>query len=305
MKVVVSGASGLIGSALVPALAAAGHDIVRLVRRPASGSDEISWDPAGGVIGPPGLVGVDGLVNLSGAGIAAGKWTEDRKREILRSRLDSTRLLARTMATLDPAPRVFCSGSAVGWYGDAGPVARTEEDPAGPGFLADVVRQWEEAAQPAADAGIRTVLLRTGVVLSARGGALARQLPLLRLGLGGRFGRGDQYVPWIGIDDEVGAILHCLTHDDISGAVNVCAPAPVTNAEFTATLGRVLHRPTALPVPLVGPRLLFGREMVDEMLLAGQRALPGRLQASGYRFQTADLESALRRVLAKPARPAD
>lgn len=301
MKVVVSGASGLIGSALVPALVSAGHEVVSLVRRPASGPGEISWDPAGGVIGPPGLDGADGVVNLSGTGIADKKWTEARKQEILSSRLDSTRLLARTMATLDPLPRVFCSGSAVGWYGDTGPVARTEEDPAGPGFLADVVRQWEEAAQPAADAGIRTVLLRTGVVLSAKGGALAKQLPLFKLGLGGRFGRGDQYLAWVSVDDEVGAIVHCLTHDDISGAVNVCAPAPVTNAEFATTLGKVLHRPTALPVPLFGPRLLFGREVVDEMLLAGQRVLPARLQSSGYQFQTPDLESALRRVLDKPA----
>jgi hypothetical protein len=301
VKVVVSGASGLIGSALVPALASAGHEVVVLVRRPASGPGEISWDPAGGVIGPPGLDGVDGVVNLSGTGIADKKWTEERKREILQSRLDSTRLLARTLIALDPRPQVFCSGSAVGWYGDAGPAARTEEDPAGPGFLAEVVRQWEEAAQPAAEAGIRTVMLRTGVVLSAKGGALAKQLPLFKLGLGGRLGRGDQYLAWVSIDDEVGAIVHCLTHDDISGPVNVCAPAPVTNAEFTATLGKVLHRPTALPVPLVGPRLLFGREVVDEMFLAGQRVLPARLQGSGYKFLTPDLESALRRVLDKPA----
>lgn len=297
MKAAVSGASGLIGSALVPVLRAAGHDVVRLVRRPPQSSDEVEWDPAQGVIRPPGLDGVDAVVNLSGAGIADKRWTPERKQVLTESRLGPTRLLAETVASLSPQPAVFLSGSAIGWYGDTGSVAKTEEDPAGAGFAADLVRQWEEAATPAAAAGVRTVLARSGIVLSADGGALAKQLPLFKMGVGGRLGTGEQYLSWISIDDEVGAILHALTHDDLNGPVNLVAPAPVTNAEFTTELGRVLRRPTVLPVPLVGPRALFGRELVEELFLRGQRVMPARLEASGYQFRAPDLTTALRRIL--------
>lgn len=298
MKVAVSGSSGLIGTALVPALKSAGHEVVRLVRREQRAADEIEWDPTHDVIRPPGLAGVDAVVNLSGAGIGDKRWTPERKREILDSRVGPTRLLAETVAKLDPRPAAFLSGSAVGWYGDTGDVAKTEEDPAGGGFLAEVVRQWEAAAQPAIDAGVRTVLLRSGVVLSKEGGALARQLPFFKVGAGGRLGSGKQYLSWISIEDEVGAILHALTHEELNGPVNLVAPAPVTNAEFTSELGHALHRPTLVPIPLFGPRALFGKEMVEEMLLRGQRVLPARLEASGYQFQSADLGSALRKLLA-------
>lgn len=297
MKVAVSGASGLIGSALVPVLRGAGHDVVRLVRKPPQSTDEVEWDPAHGIIRSPGLAGVNAAVNLSGAGIAEKRWTPERKRVLLESRLGATRLLAETVATLSPQPEAFLSGSAIGWYGDTGSIAKTEEDPAGAGFAADLVRQWEEAAEPAAAAGVRTVLLRSGIVLSTEGGALAKQLPLFKLGAGGRLGTGEQYLSWISIDDEVGAILHALTHDDLTGPVNLVAPAPVTNAEFTVELGRALHRPTVLPVPLIGPRALFGRELVEELFLRGQRVMPARLEASGYQFRAPDLPTALRRIL--------
>lgn len=301
MRVAVTGSSGLIGSALVAALGQDGHDVVRLVRRAPARSDEVRWDPSAGVIQAPGLSGVDAVVNLAGAGIAEHRWTPARKAEILDSRVRGTRLVAETMAKMDDGPRVLLNGSAIGWYGDTGDSPRTEDDPAGAGFLASVARQWEEAAGAAVDAGIRTVYLRTGIVLAAEGGALKQQLPLFRFGVGGRLGSGRQYQSWISIDDEVAAIMWCLTTDSLRGPANLTAPNPVTNAEFAKTLGRVLHRPAVVPVPGFGPKLVFGSELVDQVILSGQRVLPAVLVGSGFGFRHADLEEALRAVLDRPA----
>jgi uncharacterized protein (TIGR01777 family) len=300
MDVAITGSSGLIGSALVDALRAAGHRPVRLVRRPASGEDEISWDPAAGTIDASSLEGIGAVVHLAGAGIGDKRWTDAYKQEILSSRTEGTSLVAKTVAGLDKKPSVLLSGSAIGFYGDRGDEELDETSPAGTGFLADVVVQWEASAQAAVDAGIRTSFLRTGIVLSPKGGALKKQLPLFKSGLGGRFGNGRNWQSWISIDDEVAAILFLLTAD-VSGPVNLTAPEPVTNREFTHVLGSVLRRPTALPVPKFGPKLLLGGELAEALLFTGQRVLPKRLEAAGFSFQDPTLEGALRRLLGKPA----
>ncbi len=300
MKVAVAGSSGLIGSGLVAGLRSDGHEVVRLVRRPVSGRDEIRWDPGKGKIDPADLEGMEGIVNLAGAGIGDKKWTPERRKEILDSRVVTTRLLAETAAKLDPKPRAFLNASGVGFYGyDCGSKVLTEADPRGDGFLADVVVAWEEAADAAEQAGIRTVLLRSGIVQSTAGGALAKQLLLFKLGAGGRMGSGQQYLPWISLADEVSAVLFCLTEDAVSGPVNLTAPAPVTNAEFTKTLGRVLHRPTLLPVPLLPVKTLLGEEIVREMLLGSTRARPAKLEEAGFRWLHPTLEAALRDILGK------
>lgn len=296
MDIVVTGSSGFIGSALVPALRAAGHQVRRLVRQAASGPDEVVWDPAAGTIDVDGLVGVDAAVHLAGAGIADKRWTSARKQEILESRTQGTALLAATLARLDPTPRVLLSGSAVGIYGDTGEATVTEESPRATGFLADVVDAWERAAQPAVDAGIRTATLRSGVVLSAEGGAMGKVLLLFKLGLGGPIGSGRQWWPWITLDDEIAAIVHLLDAD-VAGPVNLTAPNPVRYRDYAKAIGRALHRPTVLPTPMLGPTLLLGRELAHALLGQSQRVLPARLEASGYTFRHPTIDGAMSALL--------
>lgn len=299
MDVVITGSSGLIGTALRAALEDAGHRPIALVRRaPTPGADEIQWDVEAGTIDASSLEGIDAVVHLAGAGIGDKRWNAAYKRLVLESRTKGTALLAETLAGLDDKPSVFLSGSAIGYYGPRGEEIITEATPAGDTFLADVCVQWEAAAQPAVDAGIPTAFLRTGIVQTAEGGALQKQLPLFKLGVGGRFGSGRQYQSWITLDDEVGAIVHLLTAG-VTGPVNLTAPEPVTNAEFAKTLGKVLKRPAVFPVPAFGPRLLLGREMADALLFESQRILPEVLEASGYTFQHPTLETGLRAVLGK------
>jgi uncharacterized protein (TIGR01777 family) len=298
MRIVISGASGLIGTALSSSLTAKGHTVVRLVRRPAAGAGEITWDPAAASLDPAALDGVDAVVNLSGAGIGDRRWTAEYKRELLDSRLRTTELLASTIAGAERRPGVFLSGSAIGWYGPRGDEELDESSSGGDSFLADICRQWEAAAGAASAAGVRTALLRTGIVLSPKGGALKKQLPLFKLALGGRFGKGTQWQSWISIDDEVGAIEHLLTAD-VEGPVNLTAPQPVTNREFTEVLGRVLKRPAVVPIPSFGPKLLLGGELADALLFTGQRVLPARLTSSGFEFAHPTLEVALRALLGR------
>lgn len=296
MRVVVSGASGLIGTALVPSLRSSGHEVHRLVRREATETDEIRWDPAAGELDASLLQGVDALVNLSGENLGK-RWTDARKRAILDSRVQSTELLARTAAALDPKPSVLVVASAVGIYGDRGDEILTEESAAGAGFLADVVHAWEAAADPAREAGIRVVHLRQGIVISKDGGALKPMLLPFKLGVGGRVGSGKQWWSWIGMDDLVASYAHVL-EGDLAGAVNATTPNPATNDQFTKALGSALHRPTVLPVPGFAARTLFG-EMGDAMLLGGQRVLPARLVEAGFDFSAPTIDLALERALAE------
>jgi uncharacterized protein (TIGR01777 family) len=299
LEILVTGASGLVGSALVAFLTTGGHRVVRLVRgTPSAGEAAVRWDPAAGTIDTAALEGLDAAVHLAGESIAGGRWSEARKARIRESRTRGTRLLAGALARLARPPRVLVSASAVGYYGDRGAETLDETSAPGRGFLAEVCRAWEAATAPAAERGVRVVHLRTGVVLSAAGGALARMLPPFRLGAGGPLGSGEQYVSWIALDDLLGVVLHALRTDALAGAVNAVAPQPVTNAVFSATLGRVLRRPAAIPLPAVAARLAFG-EMADELLLAGARVEPARLRATGYRFRQADLEDALRHTLGR------
>jgi len=292
MRIIVSGASGLIGSALVPHLASRGHDVVRLVRRSA-GAGESQWNPARGEIDANVVGTADAIIHLSGAGIGDKRWSNSYKREILDSRVKSTKLLASVIAGAAKRPGVFLSGSAIGYYGARGDETLDETSTAGDGFLADVCKQWEAAA---IGAGTRTVFLRTGIVLSPKGGALKKQLPLFKAGLGGRFGRGDQWQSWISITDEIRAIEFLLT-SSITGPVNLTAPAPVTNVEFSRVLGNVLQRPAILPVPSIGPKLLLGGELADALLFTGQRVLPRTLSSAGFQFDHPTLEIALRALL--------
>jgi uncharacterized protein (TIGR01777 family) len=294
VKVLVTGSHGLIGTALCSALEAGGHQVVRLVR---GGGGPVTWDPAAGILDDQAFDGVDAVVNLAGAGIGDKRWSPARKQEILDSRIKSTDLLSRRLASLPAKPRVLVSGSAVGFYGDRGDEQLDEESPAGAGFLVGLVQRWEAATAPASEAGVRVVHLRSGIVQSPAGGALGKQLPLFKFGVGGRLASGRQYVSWISIDDEVGAILHALTTEDLVGPANLTAPNPVTNASYTKTLARVLGRPALIPVPRFGLALVFGREAAGEMLVGGQRVLPRKLEQSGYRFRQPDLEGALRSLL--------
>jgi uncharacterized protein (TIGR01777 family) len=295
MRVIISGSSGLIGSALSDTLRAAGHEVVALVRRPASNANEVQWDPAKGVLDAESLAGADAVVHLAGAGIGDHRWTDDYKREVLESRTRSTTLLAERIAECSARPPVLLSGSAIGIYGASDDRQLDEMSPAGTGFLADVCVQWEAGTAAAAEAGVRVAHLRTGIVLTRQGGALKKMLPLFKLGVGGKFGHGRQWMSWISLPDEVDAIVHLLTHD-VHGPVNLTAPAPVTGAEFATTLGKVLHRPAKVPVPAFGPKLLLGSELADALLFTGQRVLPTVLQRSGYEFQHSTLTDALQAV---------
>ena len=295
MKIVVTGASGLVGSALVPALEARGHDVLRLVRRAPSGASEVSWDPEAGSLDATALDGADAIVNVSGENIGK-RWTESRKREILDSRVQTTDLLARTAASLERRPRVFVCASAVGYYGDRGDEILTETAESGGGFLAEVCRAWEAAAAPAREAGIRVANLRQGLVL-AGGGVLDRMRTPFKLGVGGRVGSGKQWWSWIAIDDLTAGYAFVL-EGDLEGAVNLTSPNPVTNAQFTRALGQALGRPTVFPLPAFAARAAFG-EMGEEMLLGGQRVLPARLLDAGFEFGRAELEQTLRTTLGK------
>ena len=292
MNILVTGASGLVGSALVPSLTADGHRITRLVRsQPRPGAAEVRWDPESGSVDAAGLEGMDAVVHLAGENIASGRWTAERKARIRDSRVTGTRILCEALAGLAQPPKVLVSASAIGYYGDRGDELLREERAPGSGFLPDVCRAWEAATQPAEQKGIRVTPLRTGVVLSPHGGALAKMLLPFKWGLGGVIGSGTQYMSWISLDDVVGAIHHALTTDALRGPVNIVAPHPVTNSVFTKTLGQVLGRPTLLPMPAFAARLAFG-EMADALLLASARVEPARLTASKYAFRYPQLRCA-------------
>lgn len=301
MRIIVSGASGLIGTALVPALRTAGHEVGRLVRdRTASAPGDVRWSPAEGAIETSGLDGVDGVVHLSGEPIFPGwgrRWTRAKRARIRESRVDTTALLARSLAGLTRKPRVLVLITGSGYYGDRGDEVLTEESRGGSGFLSDVSREWERAALPASEAGVRVVTLRTGLVLDRRGGLLGPLLLPFRLGLGGPIGHGRRYWSWITIDDLIGVFRFALETLERTGPVNAASPNPVTNGEFTRVLGRVLRRPTIIPVPPFVLRLIFGREAANEAMLTSARLAPTRLLAAGFRFQFPDLEGALRHVL--------
>ncbi|MFC4532286.1 epimerase [Sphaerisporangium dianthi] len=325
MAVVITGSSGLLGSALVRALRDEGRPVVRLVRRTPAAPDEAFWDPREGILAPSVLEGAEAVVHLAGAGIADRRWTPEHRRELVASRVDSTRTLAVTIAGLERRPAVWLSGSAIGFYGDTGehpveesfeppahwrplkPEAASEETAPGPSqraearahgqWLAELVLAWEAEVAPAEEAGVRVVRLRTGHVLSREGGYLGKMLPVFRLGLGAPLGSGRQYVSWIAVDDWVGAIKHIIAEPEVSGPVNLTAPTPVTNAEFTRALGRALHRPTMpVAVPGFALRAALG-DLADEGVLIGQRVLPRRLLEMGYRFAHPRLDDALAAIL--------
>jgi hypothetical protein len=295
MRILVTGSSGFIGSALVEALGARGDEVRRLVRREPSDEGEVHWDPASGCIDAAGLEGIDAAVHLAGENIV-GRWTRRKKARIRDSRILGTGLLSRTLAGLDRPPQVLASASGIGYYGSRGDEELSEQSAPGGGFLADMCRQWEGVTAPASDAGIRVVHLRFPMVLSRDGGALAAMLMPFRLGLGGVMGNGRQYWSYIALDDALAAVAHALDTPSIRGPLNVAAPNPVTNREFTRALGRVLRRPTLFRVPAFAARLSLG-QMADEMLLASARVLPERLTASGFSFGHPTLEPALRHLL--------
>ena len=296
MEVLISGATGLIGSALVPELEAKGHTVRRLTRHPRQEGD-IRWDIDAGTV-DGGLSGIDAVVHLAGESIAEGRWTEEKKRRILESRRKGTRLLAEKVAGLDEPPSVMVSVSATGYYGDRGNELLTEESESGDLFLSEVCREWEAAADPAREAGVRVVHPRFGIVLSTEGGALGATLPIFKLGGGGKIGSGGQYWSWVSFDDVIGVILHVMHSGDLSGPVNVVTPDSLTNAEYTGVLGKVLNRPTLFTVPAPAARIILG-EITDELLLASARVEPVRLQETGYSFRHPELEGALRHLLGR------
>jgi len=299
VRILVSGSSGLVGSALLPALAAAGDEVGRLLRPgTTAGPLDVAWDPAAGQLDATKLEEFDAVVHLAGENIAAGRWNAARKEAIRRSRVGGTLLLTRALARLKNPPATFVSASAIGFYGDRGDEILKETSDRGRGFLPAVCVAWESAAEPAEAAGLRVVHLRFGVILSRHGGALARMLLPFRLGLGGPVGDGRQFMSWITLDDAVGAIRHALDSTSIAGPVNAVSPAPLSNRDFGRTLGRVLRRPAIAPLPAFVARLAFG-EMADALLLASARVVPGVLQATGYRFRHPELEMALRHVLGR------
>ena len=301
MNIIVTGSTGLIGSALVPTLIAAGHHVTRFVRGSSTtevaGTRAVVWNPRENKIDKTEIETHDAVIHLAGESVAEGRWTEDKKRRILESRVESTRLLASAIAEATTRPRVYIGASATGFYGnERDDEVLTEQSAKGTDFLAHVVEQWEAAAQPVIAANVRSVFLRFGIVLSEKGGALLKLLTPFKLGAGGKLGSGTQYMSWVAMDDAIAAILHALEDESLSGAVNVVAPHPVTNAEFTETLARVLHRPAVFTVPAFAMRLAFG-EMADAALLKGQRVIPEKLEAGGFTFKYPHLEAALRHLI--------
>jgi uncharacterized protein (TIGR01777 family) len=296
MKILISGSHGLVGTALIKSLEAGGHELFRLVRYAPHSESEIEWSPDRYSIALARIEGFDAVVNLAGESIAEGRWTEDKKRRIRESRVKGTKLLGDALANLTDRPRTFICASAIGYYGNRGDEILTETSAPGNDFLADVCVEWEKATALATEKGIRVVNARFGVILDKKGGALAKMLPPFRLGLGGKIGSGKQWMSWIALDDVVGALKFALTNETLSGPVNFVAPSPVTNAEFTKTLGKALSRPTILPIPAFGVRLLFG-EMADALLLASQRVERARLKGADYQFEYSELAPALGHIL--------
>lgn len=296
-KIAVTGASGLVGSELVPTLRRNGYEVRCLVRRAPVGDDEVRWDPEARTIDREGLQGVTGVIHLAGDNVASGRWTDAKKARIRNSRVQGTGLLAEALAALTPRPRVFVSASAIGFYGARGSEVLDETAGQGSGFLASVCGDWEAAAAPARQAGIRVVHPRIGVVLAAKGGALAKMKMPFLLGVGGRIGDGSQYMSWITLEDLVSALLFALDTEALEGPVNCVSPTPVTNADFTTILGKVLKRPTALPVPKFALRLGVGSDMANEMLIGGSRVVPSELHIHGFRWEHTSLEPALRSLL--------
>jgi len=294
VHIVVSGSTGLIGTALVARLRADGHTVVRLVRSQPTGSDVV-WDPAHGRLDPSVLEPADAVINLAGAGIGDHRWTDEYRRTLVDSRIGTTSLLADGLATVGGEGRVLLSGSAIGVYGDRGDEELTEASPRGTGFLADLAGDWEASTAPAEAAGARVVHLRTGIVLTKAGGALAKMLPLFRFGLGGRFGDGQQWMSWIAMPDQVGAMIHLLTSAD-RGPVNLTAPNPVRNADFARALGTALRRPAVIPVPRFAPRLVLGRDVADALLFESQRVVGAKLVDGDYRWSCATIAEALATV---------
>lgn len=294
MKLVIAGASGFIGKALVLDLRGHGHQVTTLVRRSPVSQSEVQWHPDRGELDPAALAGADAVISLSGAGVGDKRWTPAYQQVLVESRLQPTSTIAGAVAGLpsELRPKSFLSASAIGYYGERGDARLTESAIPGTGFLADLVRRWEAATEPAARAGVRVVALRTGLVLSASGGLLKRMVPLFRMGVGGRLGSGRQYQSWITLADEIAAIRFLAATEGIEGPVNLVGPAPVSNAEFTAELARALHRPAVLPAPAWGLRLALG-QFADEGVLVSQRVLPEKLTSNGYRFEHAELSSAL------------
>ena len=298
MDVVVTGSSGLIGRALKGALEGAGHRLLPMVRSQASG-DAIRWDPDRGEIDAEGLESVGAVVHLAGEGIGNRRWNDAHKAKVKESRSRGTSLLAQTLAKLNKAPRVLVSGSAVGYYGDRGDEVLTESSRPGSDFLADVCTTWEAATAPAKEAGIRVAHTRTGIVLSGRGGVLPKMLLPFKFGAGGKLGSGRQWMSWIALEDEVGAIVHLLGDDTLSGPFNLTAPNPVTNADMTKAIGKVLRRPTFIPAPAFALKTALGAEMAEELLLVSQRALPTRLLDAGYTFRHPEFAEALKAALSE------
>ncbi len=297
MRVLITGSSGLIGRALTRSLENDGHEVFSLVRRSPANESELHWDPANGELDPSDLEGFGAVVHLAGAGIGDRRWSDRRKQTILNSRVDGTRLLAEALASVQDKPGVLISGSAIGYYGDREEAVTEADAPADPpDFLSEICVAWEQAAAPVEEAGIRTVFIRTGIVLSAKGGALSKLLLPFRTGFGGKLGSGDTWWSWISIDDQVRAIRH-LIDSSVSGPVNLTAPAPVRNSELTKALGRVLRRPTFFPVPRFALELILGKELAAALLFTSARVLPAKLEESGFEFRHPDIESALQAVL--------
>jgi uncharacterized protein len=297
LDVAISGARGLIGTALTASLRADGHRVLRLTRGGVSGDDVIGWDPEAGRIDAPALEGIDAIVHLAGEGIGERRWTDEQKQRIRDSRVRGTAVLAGAVASRERKPKVFVSASAIGYYGNRGDEILTETSRPADDFLAEVCVAWEAETKPASEAGVRTVIIRNGIVLDAHAGALAKMLLPFKLGIGGRQGSGKQWMSWITLADEVGAIRHAIDNDSVRGPTNLVAPNPVTNADFASTLGHVLHRPTVLPTPMLPVKLRFGGELVEALLLGSQRVSPTQLEATGYEFASPTLEPALRLVL--------